>query len=143
MRPHLLAALALALCACGAQRGATPSGREVRVEAQDLVLDVELEGALQSQVKFLAKQAREFDAEATKLDQAARKAFDRKDQKALTDARSQLIDPCRNAPTHPGACTPAVSTQCAAMSRAVLAVTPRAAIPSPSADRKPSAPVPV
>lgn len=49
-------------------------------------------GALQSQVKFLAKQAREFDAEATKLDQAARKAYDRKDQKALTDARSQLID---------------------------------------------------
>lgn len=49
-------------------------------------------GALQSQVKFLAKQAREFDAEAVKLEQAARKAWDRKDQKALTEARTNLID---------------------------------------------------
>lgn len=49
-------------------------------------------GALQSQVKGLMKTIDYIDTEAPKLEQAARKAWDKKDQKALTDARVKLID---------------------------------------------------
>lgn len=49
-------------------------------------------GALQAQVKGLMKTIEYVDAEAPKLEQAARKAWDKKDQKTLTDARVKLID---------------------------------------------------
>lgn len=49
-------------------------------------------GALQSQVKGLMKTIEYIDTEAPKLEQAARKAWDKKDQKTLTDSRVKLID---------------------------------------------------
>lgn len=49
-------------------------------------------GALQAQVKSLMKTIEYIDVEAPKLEQAARKAWDKKDQKALTDSRVKLID---------------------------------------------------
>lgn len=49
-------------------------------------------GALQSQVKALMKTITYIDTEAPKLEAAARKAWDKKDQKALTDSRVKLID---------------------------------------------------
>jgi hypothetical protein len=49
-------------------------------------------GALQAQVKGLMKTIAYVDTEAPKLEQAARKAWDKKDQKTLTDSRLKLID---------------------------------------------------
>lgn len=49
-------------------------------------------GALQAQVKGLMKTIEYIDVEAPKLEQAARKAWDKKDQKTLTDSRVKLID---------------------------------------------------
>lgn len=49
-------------------------------------------GALQAQVKGLMKTIAYVDTEAPKLEQAARKAWDKKDQKTLTDSRVKLIE---------------------------------------------------
>jgi hypothetical protein len=49
-------------------------------------------GALQSQVKGVHKAVLYVDAEAPRLDRAARAALEKKDQKALTEARQALID---------------------------------------------------
>lgn len=49
-------------------------------------------GALQSQVKALMKTIEYVDGEAPKLEQAAHKAFEKKDQKTLTDSRVKLIE---------------------------------------------------
>lgn len=49
-------------------------------------------GALQAQVKDLMKTITYVDTEAPKLEQAARKAWDKKDQKTLTDSRVRLIE---------------------------------------------------
>ena len=49
-------------------------------------------GALQSQMKALVKTIAWVDAEAPKAEKAARAAWDKKDQKALTTARKTLID---------------------------------------------------
>ncbi len=49
-------------------------------------------GALQAQVKGLMKTIVYIDTEAPKLEQTARKAWDKKDQKTLTDSRLKLID---------------------------------------------------
>ena len=57
----------------------------------DLAAEAEL-GALQSQMKALVKTIAWVNAEAPKAEKAARAAWDRKDQKALTAARKTLID---------------------------------------------------
>ena len=57
----------------------------------DLATEAEL-GALQSQMKALVKTIAWVDAEAPKAEKAARAAWDKKDQKALTAARKTLID---------------------------------------------------
>jgi len=49
-------------------------------------------GALQASVATLMKAIEYVDKEAPKLEEAARKAHAKKDQKALTDARLRLID---------------------------------------------------
>jgi hypothetical protein len=49
-------------------------------------------GALQSQMKALMKTTAWVDAEAAKHEKAARAAWEKKDQKALTTARKALID---------------------------------------------------
>jgi hypothetical protein len=57
----------------------------------DLAAEAEL-GALQSQMKALMKTIAWVNAEAPKAEKAARAAWDKKDQKALTAARKTLID---------------------------------------------------
>ena len=57
----------------------------------DLAAEADL-GALQSQMKALVKTIAWVDAEAPKAEKAARAAWDKKDQKALTAARKTLID---------------------------------------------------
>lgn len=49
-------------------------------------------GALQAQVRTFMKAIEYIDVEVPKLEQAARKAWEKKDQKALTDARGRLAD---------------------------------------------------
>lgn len=49
-------------------------------------------GALQAQVKSLMDKIVVVNTESPKLEQAARRAWEKKDQKALTDARMRLID---------------------------------------------------
>jgi hypothetical protein len=49
-------------------------------------------GALQSQMKALMKTIAYVDTEAPKLEKVARSAWEKKDQKALTGARTTLID---------------------------------------------------
>lgn len=73
--------------------GAIKKG-EVAVEA-DL-------GALQGQVKTLMDKIATVNTESPKLEQAARKAWEKKDQKALTDARVKLIEFQKNGTTEIG-----------------------------------------
>jgi chromosome segregation ATPase len=61
------------------------------IKKGDMSAEADL-GALQAQVKGLMKTIAYIDTEAPKLEQTARKAWDKKDQKALTDARVKLID---------------------------------------------------
>jgi len=62
-----------------------------KIQKGELSAEADL-GALQAQVKSLMKTITYVDTEAPKLDEAAHKAWDKKDQKALTDARLKLID---------------------------------------------------
>ena len=61
------------------------------IEKGELSAEADL-GALQSQMKALMKTTAWVEAEAAKHDKAARAAWEKKDQKALTTARTALID---------------------------------------------------
>lgn len=61
------------------------------IKKGDVAAEADL-GALQSQVKNLMDKIAVVNTEAPKLEQAARKAFEQKNQKGLTDARMKLID---------------------------------------------------
>lgn len=63
----------------------------VAIKKSDVAEEADL-GALQAAVKGLMKSIDYVDTEAPKLEQAARKAWDQKKQKELTDARVKLID---------------------------------------------------
>lgn len=61
------------------------------IKKSDVAAEADL-GALQAAVKGVMKAADYADTESKRLEDAARKAWDKKDQKALTDARVKLID---------------------------------------------------
>lgn len=61
------------------------------IKKSDVAAEADL-GALQAAVKGVMKAADYADTESKKLEDAARKAWDKKDQKTLTDARVKLID---------------------------------------------------
>jgi len=63
----------------------------VAMRKSEIAVEAEL-GALQSQMKTMMKTIAYVDAETPKLENAARAAFAKKDQKALTEARKTLID---------------------------------------------------
>lgn len=71
------------------------------IKKGDVAAEADL-GALQSQVKNLMDRIVAVNTDTPKLEQAARKAWEKKDQKALTDARDKLIAFQRNGATEIG-----------------------------------------
>lgn len=71
------------------------------IKKGDVAAEADL-GALQSQVKTLMDRIVVVNTETPKLEQAARKAWEQKNQKALTDARMKLIDFQKNGTTEIG-----------------------------------------